>query len=160
MIERLDRFIKEQGLSIRAFEMSICASNGLIRKAITNNTDIQSKWISAIVDNYPQLNTDWLLTGKGEMLNESNNAGIVNAGSYNNIGSMGSNVVSIQKSPAKSINQQIIGQSMEASYPTVEYKVSSLESEIQHLKQELLSKDKIISTLEELINMYKASNKQ
>lgn len=43
----------------------------MIRKAITNNTDIQSKWISIIVDNFPSLNVEWLLTGKGEMLKEN-----------------------------------------------------------------------------------------
>jgi len=40
----------------------------MIRKAITNNTDIQSKWIVKIIDNFPTLNIEWLLTGKGNML--------------------------------------------------------------------------------------------
>jgi len=68
MIDRLGQFIDHLEISVRSFENTIGASNGLIRKAITNKTDIQSKWISAIVDNYPQLNLDWLLTGKGEMI--------------------------------------------------------------------------------------------
>lgn len=69
-IQRIGEFIENQGLSIRAFEQTISASNGLIRKAIANNTDIQSKWLSLIVENYPQLNTGWLLTGLGSMLKE------------------------------------------------------------------------------------------
>ena len=48
--------------------MSIGASDGMIRRAIKNNTDIQSKWLSAIADNYPNLSVDWLLTGRGSML--------------------------------------------------------------------------------------------
>ncbi len=68
MINRISEFIINQKLSIRQFESKIGASNGLIRKAITNKTDIQSKWISNIVDNYPQLNPLWLLTGNGNML--------------------------------------------------------------------------------------------
>lgn len=68
MIERLELFIQSVGLSIRAFEGSIGASNGMIRKAINNKTDIQSKWIPSIVDNYPQLNILWLFTGEGSML--------------------------------------------------------------------------------------------
>jgi phage repressor protein C with HTH and peptisase S24 domain len=68
MIERINEFIKSQGLSIRAVEQKISASNGLIRKAIANNTDIQCKWIAAIVENFPEINSEWLLTGKGEML--------------------------------------------------------------------------------------------
>lgn len=68
MTERLDQFIKNQALSVRSFEMSIGASDGMIRRAIKNNTDIQSKWLSAIADNYPNLSVDWLLTGRGSML--------------------------------------------------------------------------------------------
>lgn len=71
MIERIGEFIENQGISIRSFEQKISASNGLIRKALTNKTDIQSKWLSIIVDNYPQINPEWLLTGQGEMLRES-----------------------------------------------------------------------------------------
>lgn len=68
MIGRLSKFIDSLNVSVRQFELSIRASNGLIRKAIANQTDIQSKWITVIAENYPQLNLDWLFTGKGEML--------------------------------------------------------------------------------------------
>jgi len=74
MIERLKQFIESQSISISLFEKKISASNGMIRKAITNNTDIQSKWISAIIDNFPSLNIEWLLAGKGEMLRPNNTA--------------------------------------------------------------------------------------
>lgn len=68
MIGRLSKFIDSLDVSVRQFELSINASNGMIRKAIANKTDIQSKWITEIAENYPQLNLDWLFTGKGEML--------------------------------------------------------------------------------------------
>ena len=68
MLQRLNEFIKNQGISIRAFEQTILASDGMIRRAIKNNSDIQSKWIKNISDNYPQLNIEWLITGEGEML--------------------------------------------------------------------------------------------
>lgn len=67
MIERLFQFIQYQGVSVRAFEHSINASDGMIRRAITNKTDIQSKWLSIIAENYPNLSIDWLITGKGNM---------------------------------------------------------------------------------------------
>lgn len=67
-VERIDLFIKSEGISVRSFEQKISASNGLIRRAIANKTDIQGKWLSLIVDNYPQLNSEWLLTGRGSML--------------------------------------------------------------------------------------------
>lgn len=71
MTDRIRQFIDHQGISIRSFEQTIHASNGLIRKAITNGTDIQSKWITAIAGNFPQLDIEWLLTGKGVMLKEA-----------------------------------------------------------------------------------------
>lgn len=68
MIERLSQFIDSLNVSVRQFEGKISASNGLIRKAIANKTDIQSKWIVRVAENFPQLNLDWLFTGQGEML--------------------------------------------------------------------------------------------
>ncbi len=70
MIEKISQFIESQGISVRAFEIQIGASNGLIRKAIANETDIQAKWVLAIAENYPQLNLDWLFTGKGPMIRD------------------------------------------------------------------------------------------
>ena len=68
MIDRVKEFIDSQGISVSAFEQKIHASDGMIRRAIKNGTDIQSKWIGSISDNYPEINLDWLITGKGEMI--------------------------------------------------------------------------------------------
>ena len=75
MTDRIKQIIECEGISIRAFEMKISASNGLIRKAIANHSDIQSKWIKAIVENYPHYNIEWLITGKGEMLKNTSSYG-------------------------------------------------------------------------------------
>ena len=48
MIERLKLFIDTLGISTSAFEQRISASDGMIRRAIKNNTDIQSRWLSNI----------------------------------------------------------------------------------------------------------------
>ena len=78
MIERLSEFIKYLNISVRRFEQSISASDGMIRRAINNNTDIQSKWIQNISDKYPELNLGWLVTGKGEMLRNIVNDNTIN----------------------------------------------------------------------------------
>lgn len=70
MIGRLSEFIKNQRISVRAFEQKISASDGMVRRAINNNTDIQSRWLANIADSYPQLSMEWLITGKGEMLRQ------------------------------------------------------------------------------------------
>lgn len=55
-------------MTIGAMERSIGASKGVLSRAISNGTDIQSKWIQIIVENYPRYSPEWLLTGKGKML--------------------------------------------------------------------------------------------
>ena len=70
MIERLHEFIKNQGLTISEFEKSIGASDGLLRRAIKNKTDINSKWIVFISEKYPNLNLDWLIRFEGKMLRD------------------------------------------------------------------------------------------
>lgn len=72
MITRIHSLILKEGISVRKFEQSINASNGLIRKAIANNTDVQSKWILEIANAYPDLNLEWLIKGKGEMYIKEN----------------------------------------------------------------------------------------
>lgn len=74
MIDRLSQLIKFLGISVRAFEQSISASDGMIRRAISNQSDIQSKWLSLIADNYPNVSMDWLIAGKGSMLKDENSS--------------------------------------------------------------------------------------
>lgn len=69
-----DRFrlvIETQRVSINKFEDSIGASRGVIAKMLRLKTDISSKWLVAIKENYPQYSLDWLMVGKGEMLDNN-----------------------------------------------------------------------------------------
>ena len=51
-------------------------------RAINKNTDIQTKWIVSLVENYPIYNRSWLLTGEGNMLQSAEKGEIkrINAG--------------------------------------------------------------------------------
>lgn len=71
MIERLEEFIRNQNITTIEFERKISASDGVIRKSIRNKTDIQSKWLVRIAENYPILDMNWLLTGKGSMYRDT-----------------------------------------------------------------------------------------
>ena len=67
----LEVFIKiseNEGIKITQLEEKIGASKGVLSRAIKNNSDIQAKWLLKLVENYPQYNERWLLTGQGEML--------------------------------------------------------------------------------------------
>ena len=67
---RISQIIDYKETNIAQFERTIGASSGVIRKAIAQNSDIQSKWLTAISDNYPDISPLWLLTGRGGMLCE------------------------------------------------------------------------------------------
>lgn len=67
--QRLIGIAKYKGLSVRAFE-EFC---GLKRGNISNlscDSNIGSDKLSKIIDATPEVNVDWLLTGRGKMLSE------------------------------------------------------------------------------------------
>lgn len=59
---------ENEGISLSALEKSIGASKGVLSRALKHGTDIQVKWLIALVENYPQYNPEWILTNKGPML--------------------------------------------------------------------------------------------
>ena len=68
VVDRIGKIIAVKGLSVRAFEQSISASNGAIGRAINKGSDIGAMWLSKIIETYPDINATWLLTGAGIML--------------------------------------------------------------------------------------------
>ncbi len=68
IISRIKQLAANEGVAIGSLERQIGASKGVLSRAISNGTDIQSKWLMAIVENYPNYSTRWLLTGQGDML--------------------------------------------------------------------------------------------
>lgn len=67
ILDRIKTIADMEGITIGALERSIGASKGVLSRAIDKGTDIQAKWIVQIVENYPQYSTQWLLTGKGDI---------------------------------------------------------------------------------------------
>ena len=68
ILSRVEKISKQEGITIGALERQIGASKGVLSRAISKGTDIQAKWIEALVENYPDYSTEWLLTGNGPML--------------------------------------------------------------------------------------------
>ncbi len=68
ILSRIQEIASNEGITIGALERKIGASKGVLSRAINNGTDIQSKWVQTIVENYPQYSTRWLMTGVGDML--------------------------------------------------------------------------------------------
>lgn len=68
ILSRIQELASKEGITIGALERTIGASKGVLSRAINNGTDIQSKWLQILVENYPLYSADWLLTGRGNML--------------------------------------------------------------------------------------------
>ena len=73
ILSRIQEIASNEGITIGALERKIGASKGVLSRAINNGTDIQLKWVQVIVENYPQYSTEWLITGKGEMISTRQN---------------------------------------------------------------------------------------
>lgn len=76
ILSRIQEIASREGITIGAMERSLGASKGVLSRAISNGTDIQSKWIQILVENYPEYSSEWLLTGKGDMLKSATDASI------------------------------------------------------------------------------------
>ena len=74
LLNRIDEFIQQQGISYNKFESIVGASRGGISAAIRMNRNIGVNIVENILHEYPQLNSEWLLRGEGEMLKKSDEA--------------------------------------------------------------------------------------
>ncbi len=68
---------QNEGISITNLEKTIGASKGVLSRAISKGTDIQTKWLLALVDNYPRYSAEWILTGNGPMLQKDSADSII-----------------------------------------------------------------------------------
>ena len=71
-IHRIKEFIDFKSLSVRAFESSVGFSNGSFASQLKNNKTIGVDKVENILQTYPEINPEWLLTGNGEMIKQSN----------------------------------------------------------------------------------------
>jgi hypothetical protein len=68
ILSRINKIAEAEGITITSLEKKIGASKGVLSRALSKKSDIQSKWIQSMVENYPLYDAEWLLTGKGDML--------------------------------------------------------------------------------------------
>ncbi len=76
-VSRIKEFIDFKGLSVRKFEETVGFSNGAFATQYKNNKSIGSDKIENILCSFPELNTEWLLTGNGEMLKSEGATGVI-----------------------------------------------------------------------------------
>lgn len=67
-IERIQYFMSQMGINNNQMTVTAGLSVGLIGRAIKSKSGLNSDSIEKILYAYPNLNPNWLLTGRGEML--------------------------------------------------------------------------------------------
>lgn len=68
IIENIKKFILLKNLSVSNFEFKCGIKSGLIGAASKNNGAIGSDKILKILETFPEIDANWLLLGKGEMI--------------------------------------------------------------------------------------------
>ncbi|MCD9574255.1 hypothetical protein [Flavobacterium soyae] len=68
VLENIRHLIVNEGISVSKLEQIIGASQGVLSRAMSNNSDIQLKWILKLVENYPEYSCEWLLKNEGPMI--------------------------------------------------------------------------------------------
>ena len=66
-IDRLEFFMKTEGLNSNSLTVAAGLSNGPIGKALKNRSSMNSDSIERILCAYTNLSAEWLMTGKGTM---------------------------------------------------------------------------------------------
>ena len=112
ILENIRSIAANEGISITKLELQIGASKGVLSRAIGKKTDIQSKWILKIVENYPQYSCDWLIKNEGAMIKQ--------------------NLQSGQSITEKEINYKELAESRKET-------IESMKREILYLEQKLIA---------------------
>lgn len=71
VLVRLQEFIEHEQLSTYQINKEAGLSKGLLINAYTKHQGLTATTLEAILTAFPQLNANWLICGRGEMLNPS-----------------------------------------------------------------------------------------
>lgn len=66
IIDRIKQIIDYKHISVRKFCIEIGVSNGFLDKV----KDVGVEKVAKILNTYPEINPEWLVTGKGEMIKQ------------------------------------------------------------------------------------------
>lgn len=69
---RIKELIEFKKMNISSFEKKIGAGNNSIGTLINRNSNVSGQILSKILNSFEDVSSDWLLTGKGEILRNSN----------------------------------------------------------------------------------------
>lgn len=119
ILKNIKQLAVNESITINKLEQVIGASKGVLSRAIANNTDIQSKWITKIVENYPQYNCEWLIKSEGEMIRPINE-----------------NLLTKENIPEIAINYKDLAESRKETIQSMKKEIQYLEEKVEDLKKQ------------------------
>lgn len=69
-LTRIKKFIENEGITIYKLEQEVGCSKGVFLRAFKNNTDVATKWVEIFIYKFPQISSNWLMTGVGSMYSD------------------------------------------------------------------------------------------
>ena len=78
MIDRIGRILKTQKISASMFADEIGVQRSSVSHVMSGRNKPSLDFITRIVNQYPEIDSVWLLTGRGEMLREMNDGDKLN----------------------------------------------------------------------------------
>lgn len=76
ILARLQQFMDHENLTAYQVNKDSGLCKGLLINAFTNQRGLTTSTLEAILNTYPQLNANWLIVGRGEMLNAEPDAAV------------------------------------------------------------------------------------
>ena len=76
ILVRLQQFMEHEKLTAYQVNKDSGLCKGLLINAFTNQRGLTTSTLEAILNAYPQLNANWLIVGRGEMLNTEPDAAV------------------------------------------------------------------------------------
>lgn len=71
LIDRLVKVIHYKGMSINQADIALGAGNGYIGKQLKSKGSVNSNIIETFLNKYTDIDAEWLMTGRGDMLKSS-----------------------------------------------------------------------------------------
>lgn len=143
--QRLNFFVKSKHLKVSEFAIEIGTSQPTMSLILAGKRPLSRGMIARIKAHYPQLNVQWLLTGEGDMVVNSNSGGVSNFADRN--GRIYNNSYVLEES-AGEVEETIV-EFNENTEP------KELVREIHRLKALLFDRDEKIKILEEKLSQSK-----
>ena len=129
-IERISMYLQFRNISPHAFEKKIKLSNGYYSKQLRNKGSVGSDILIKIHEHFSDLNMLWVLTGEGNMIDET-----------------------------KSINTSL-AEEFTFKYEVENIKLQNLQEDVEQLNTVIKDKEKIISLYEFMLNQSPATPMQ